>query len=111
MTFGYYVGGVSAVSLFCQIIIFGILCKFRPNKEFKDREMILRAIDGWVVKELTFYVVVVITFLLIGLDQGDNMIVGTIIGGIVTFIILFLWRTSQGDHLERIRPKDSAEEV
>jgi len=92
-------------------VIFFILCRYRPNKDFNEREKILRAVDGWVVKELIFYVVVVITFLLIGLDQGDNMIIGTIAGGIVTFVILFIWRTSQGDHLERIRPKDSEEEL
>ena len=39
------------------------------------------------------------------------MIIGTIAGGVVTFIILFLWRTSQGDHLESIRSKDTEEEV
>ena len=39
------------------------------------------------------------------------MLIGTIAGGILTFIILFIWRTTQSDHLERIRPRDSPEDI
>lgn len=73
--------------------------------------MILRAIDIWIVKELVWYVTVVITFLLIMIDQGDNMIINAIAGGVITFVLLYWWRTTQSDHVEAIRPKESTEEM
>ena len=76
------------------------LCKFRQNLDLNEREKVLNAVDIWIVKELVWYVTVVITFLLIMMEQGDNMIIGTIASGVVTFIVLYWWRTSQSDHIE-----------
>jgi len=71
--------------------------------------MVLRAIDVWIAKELLFYAVVVITFLMIMMEQGSNAIIYSIAGGVFTFVILFWWRTTQSDHLEALRPKDKKE--
>jgi hypothetical protein len=71
-----------------------MLCKWRENVKVVDRLMITRAIDIWIAKELIWYVVVVITFLNILIDQDSNALIYQIVAGVITFVILFWWRTT-----------------
>ena len=70
----------------------------------KERKAILYAFDSWIVKSLIWYVIVVVAFCVIMLDTGSNMLIGLIASGILTFILLFWWRTLYSDYDNLFNP-------
>jgi L-asparagine transporter-like permease len=102
LKFGYVLSCVSACGLPPLAYVIYSFHKNKQQESENQREAVVQALDIWIAKSVAWYLVVCVAFMVIMLDQESNQLLSLIITGIVTFILLFWWRTTFADSLDRI---------